>query len=191
MRWTAALALVVVIAGASLTATIFVPAEFREIVADAGLIVRGRVTDVRPIAVPGTGVESIVTVGVETVLKGAANGFVSLRVPGGELGGYRHVMLGAPVLRPGERAVFFLRRGSDSLWRPVGLSMGVYPVHNDPRTGQGLVRPPIVAGRTASLGPIVRGDTRRKNLAIQEFESLIQLIIAGRVGQAVPRGGRQ
>ena len=69
--------------------------------------------------------------------------------------------------------------------------MGVYPVHNDPRTGQGLVRPPIVAGRTASLGPIVRGDTRRKNLAIQEFESLIQLIIAGRVGQAVPRGGRQ
>lgn len=191
MRWTAALALVIVIAGASLTATVFVPAEFREIVADAGLIVRGRVTDIRSIAVPGIGVESIVTVGVETVLKGAANGFVSLRVPGGDTGRYRHVMIGAPVLRPGERAVFFLRRGNDTLWRPVGLSMGVYAVHNDPRTGQLLVRPPIVAGRTASLGPIVRGDARRKHLAIQEFESLVQLIIAGRIGQAVPRGGRQ
>ena len=107
MRWIFALAAAVWIAGASLAATVFVPTEFREIVADAMLIVRGRVTDVRPIAVPATGVESIVTVGVETVLKGAANGFVSLRVPGGDTGRFRHVMLGAPVLRPGERAVFY------------------------------------------------------------------------------------
>ncbi|HEY7475538.1 MAG TPA: hypothetical protein VH679_11035 [Vicinamibacterales bacterium] len=191
MRWIVTLAVAVWIAGASLAATVFVPTEFREIVADAGLIVRGRVTDIRPIDVPGTGVESIVTVGVETVLKGAANGFVSLRVPGGDTGRFRYVMLGAPVLRPGERAVFFLWRGNDALWRPVGLSMGVYAVHNDPQTGQLVVHPPIVAGRTASIGPVVRGDARRKLLAIQEFESLVQLIMAGRFGQAVPRGGRR
>ena len=189
MRWIFALAAAVWIAGASLAATVFVPTEFREIVADAGLIVRGRVTDVRPIAVPGSGVESIVTVGIETVLKGAANGFVSLRVPGGDTGRFRHVMLGAPVLRPGERAVFFLWRGNDAIWRPVGLSMGVYAVHNDPQTGQPFVHPPIVAGLTASIGPIVRGDARRKLLGMQEFESLVQLIMAGRFGQAVPRGG--
>jgi hypothetical protein len=48
-----------------------------------------------------------------------------------------------------------------------------------------------VPGRTTSIGPIVRGDPRRKLLPIQEFESLVQLIVAGRLGQAVPRGGRQ
>jgi hypothetical protein len=69
--------------------------------------------------------------------------------------------------------------------------MGVYPVHRDPRTGQALVRPPVVAGRTASVGPVIRGDSRRKLLGVQEFESLVQLIVAGRVGQAVPRRGRQ
>jgi hypothetical protein len=191
MRWTVALAVVLLVAGASLAATVFVPAEFKEIVADAGLIVRGRVTDVRPMSVPGGGVESIVTVGIETVLKGQANGFVSMRIPGGDAGRYRHVMLGAPVLRNGQRAVFFLKRGNDAVWRPIGLSMGVYPVHTDPQSGQSLVRPPVVAGRTASMGPVIRGDARRKHLGVQEFESLVQLIIAGRVGQAVPRGGRQ
>jgi hypothetical protein len=191
MRWLVALASVILVAGAPLAATVFVPAEFKEIVADAGLIVRGRVTDIRPMAAPGAGVESIVTIGVETVLKGGATGFVSMRIPGGETGRYRYAMLGAPVLRNGQRAVFFLKRGSDAIWRPVGLSMGVYPVHSDPQTGQALVRPPVVAGRTASAGPVIRGDSRRKLLGVQEFESLVQLIIAGRVGQAVPRGGRQ
>jgi hypothetical protein len=191
MRSTVALAFAVWMAGASLAATVFVPTEFREVVTDSALIVRGRVTDVRPVVLPDSRVESAVTIGVETVLKGAANGFVSVRVPGGTVGAVRHVTIGAPVLRPGERAVFFLWRGTDSLWRPVGLSMGVYAVQNDPRTGQPLVRPPLVPGRTTSIGPIVRGDPRRKLLPIQEFESLVQLIIAGRLGQAVPRGGRQ
>jgi hypothetical protein len=190
MRSIFALACALWVAGASLAATVFVPTEFREVVTDSGLIVRGRVTDVRTVVLPDSRVESAVTIGVENVLKGAANGFVSVRVPGGRVGGIRHVMVGAPVLRPGERALFFLWRGPDSLWRPVGLSMGVYAVHNDPRTGQPLVRPPIVPGRTTSIGPIVRGDPRRKLLPIQEFESLVQLIIAGRLGQAVPRGGR-
>ena len=190
MRWLIALAVAVWIAGASLAATLFVPAEFREIVADAGLIVRGHVNDVRVIEVQGSGVESNITIGVENVLKGAANGFISVRVPGGDVGRLRHVMLGAPVLRPGERAMFFLKRGSDSLWRPVGLSMGVYAINTDPLTGQALVHPPVVVGRTASVGPIVRGDSRRKLLAMQEFESLVRLVISGRVGQAVPRGGR-
>jgi hypothetical protein len=191
MRWIVGFATAVWICGASLVATVFVPTEFREVVSDATLIVRGRVTDVRPVVAPGSAVESAVTIGVETVLKGAANGFVSLRVPGGTTGRYRHVMIGAPVFRPGDRAVFFLWRGNDAVWRPVGLSMGVYAVQNDPRTGQPLVHPPVVPGRTASTGRVVRGDVRRKLLAMQEFESLVQLIIAGRYGRAVPRGGRQ
>ena len=191
MRSIVAFLFAVWAAGASLAATVFVPTEFRAVVTDSALIIRGRVTDVRAVVLPDSRVESAVTIGVETVLKGAANGFVSMRVPGGTVGEIRHVTVGAPVLRPGERAVFFLWRGSDSLWRPVGLTMGVYAVRNDPRTGQPVVRPPVVPGRTTSIGPVVRGDPRRKLLPMQEFESLVQLIIAGRLGQAVPRGGRE
>ena len=68
--------------------------------------------------------------------------------------------------------------------------MGVYDVLPDPQTGRPAVRPPVVMGRTASAGPVVRGDVRRKLLSIQEFESLVQLIMASR-GVAVPRGGRR
>jgi len=191
LRTLCVLGVAVLVGGTSLVATISVPAEFREIVSDAGLIVRGRITDVRGVVVPGAGVDSIATVAIETVLKGSAADFVSVRVPGGDVGRYRHVMVGAPTLRAGERAVFFLWRGGDNTWRPVGLSMGIYRVKSDPQTGQPVVNPPLVVGRTTSVGRVVRGDTRRKLLPIQEFESLVRLVIAGRTGQAVPRGGRQ
>jgi hypothetical protein len=181
---------VVVLAGVSVSATVFVPTEFREVVAEAGLIVRGRVTDVRSVDVPGRGVDSIATVAVENVIKGNPTQFVAVRVPGGVSGRYRQVLVGAPVLRAGERAVFFLWSDADGIWRPVGLSMGVFDVLPDPQTGRPTVRPPVVMGRTASAGPVVRGDVRRKLLSIQEFESLVQLVMASR-GVAVPRGGRQ
>ena len=74
---------VVVLAGVSVSATVFVPTEFREVVAEAGLIVRGRVTDVRSVDVPGRGVDSIATVAVENVIKGNPTQFVAVRVPGG------------------------------------------------------------------------------------------------------------
>jgi hypothetical protein len=190
MRSILAVALALFLAGVSVSATVFVPTEFREVVADAGLIVRGHVTDVRTVDVPGRGVDSIATVAVENVIKGNASQFVPVRVPGGVSGRYRDVLVGAPVLGAGARAVFFLWRDGDGIWRPVGLSMGVYDVQPDPQTGRPVVRPPVVAGRTAALGPVVRGDARRKLLSVQEFESLVQLIMASR-GVAVPRGGRQ
>src|SRR5262249_32627184 len=96
-------------------------------------------------------------------------------------GGSRFVMVGAPDFRIGERALFFLKRSSDNAWRPVGLSMGVYPIRAEPLTGQPVVDPPLVAGRTATAGQhVVRGDTRRKSMSAREFESLAQLMQAAR-----------
>jgi hypothetical protein len=154
---------VVLPAGASVT----IPTEFREVVRDASLIVRGRVTDVRSESVPGTGIESIATLAVESVVKGRASGFVYVRVPGGEVGRSRVVMVGAPTFRPGQRAVFFLRP-----------------------TGRAVVAPPLVGGITeARSGPAVRGDTRRRLMPVQDFESLVKLVMASTAGQAVIRGG--
>ena len=166
--------------GATAAATVFIPTEFREVVADAGLIVRGHITDVRPITISG-GVETVGTIAVENVLKGQSDGFVSIRVPGGAIDGRRFVMVGAPELRVGEQALFFLKRGADNVWRPVGLSMGVCLVHPDAATGRPVIDPPLVPGRTATAGQMVtRGDPRRRPMTVQDFEALVQLVVAAR-----------
>jgi len=179
-------------AAVSLRADLTIPAEFRVVVNDASLIVRGRVTDVRSIEVPGAGIDSIATVAVENVLKGQASAFVYVRVPGGVVNGKRFVMIGAPNFRVGQRAFLFLRPGvTDTAFRPIGLTMGVYPIQTDPKTRRVLVEPPIVAGRTTSAsGAIVRGDRRRQSLSVTDFESIVRLSVASRPGLVVPRGGK-
>src|SRR5688572_15863384 len=114
MRRTRLLATVMVglvLTAGTLFASTFLSAEFREVVSEASTIVRGRVTDVRTIRSLEGDVESVVTIAVEASLKGSAEAFVAMRVPGGTIGRYRTVMPGAPVLKVGEHAVFFLKRG--------------------------------------------------------------------------------
>jgi hypothetical protein len=160
------------------SATVSVPAEFREIVSDATCIVRGHVTDVRGIVVPDRGIESIVSIGVDAVLKGDATDFVSIMVPGGLVGRYRSEMVGAPRLGAGERAVFFLKRDRNNVWRLVGLSMGLYRVQSPPLGGVDVVNPPLVVGQTADAGIVLRGDARRRPIAVSEFESLVRVVMA-------------
>ena len=178
-QWLVAAALVA--AAASLQASLIIPAEFREVVGGASLIVRGTVTDVRTITTPERRVESVATVAVASVLKGDVVSFVSVLVPGGAVGNRRFVRIGAPTFRQGQQAVLFLRRDSGGQWRPVQLGMGVYRVHTDRMTGQARVEPPVLAGwSTAPVGRVVRGDARRQSVAVPEFESLVRLIVAGR-----------
>lgn len=160
-----------------LFASTFLSAEFREVVTDASTIVRGRVTDVRAVRSTVGDVESVVTIGVDSVLKGTADAFVTMRVPGGTIGRYRTVMTGAPVMKVGDQAVFFLKRGpANALW-PVGLTQGIYRVR-PARVGGGLVHAPVLPGVTTNtVGPVVRGDSRRKTLPVTEFESLVRLVL--------------
>jgi hypothetical protein len=179
------------LAGSFLAASETIPTQFREVVADATLIVRGHVTDVRAFVAPGGDVQTAATVAVDSVIKGQPDTFVSVRVPGGEIGRYRYVMVGAPTFRVGESAVFFLKQGSDNAWRPIGLTMGVFRVQADPSTGRAVVHPPVVSGSTSpGRGPVVRGDSRRQLMPVSDFESLVRLVIASPRNVAIPRGGR-
>jgi len=163
----------------TLFASTFLTAEFREVVAESATAVRGRVTDVRAVRSAAGDVESVVTIAVDTVLKGAAGTFVSMRVPGGVIGRYRTVMVGAPVMRVGDQAVFFLKRGTGNTWWPVGLAQGIYRVRAS-RTGTATVAAPVLSGVTTNaIGPIVKGDPRRKAMPLGEFESLVRLVAAG------------
>jgi hypothetical protein len=174
--------------GRPLVASVLVPTEFREVVADATLIVRGRVTDVRGVVVPGSGIDTIGTVLVDAVVKGTPSEFVAVRIPGGTVGRSRWIVVGAPTVAVGDRAVFFLKRGSDNALRPVGLSMGIYPVRVESPSGRAVVDPPAVIGRTASPGAIVRGDPRRRPMPVQEFESLVRMVMAAKTVPAKGAG---
>ncbi|HVT48815.1 MAG TPA: hypothetical protein VHD57_13570 [Vicinamibacterales bacterium] len=165
-----------------LQATVVTPIGVPDLVGQAALIVRGRITDLRAVIPPEGGIATMATVAVTTTLKGDAGPFVAVRVPGGVIGRDRVVTIGAPVLRIDEEAIFFLERGPDHLWQPLGLSAGVVAVRADAVSGAPVVMPPVLAGRTASVGPVVRGDVRRRPMAVESFESIVRIVLAAQRG---------
>lgn len=182
---------VLVLAVVPLSAHTVLPTAFPEVVAQSSLILRGRVTDVRAVKDPISGVESIATVAVDHVIKGGSSPFVSVHVPGGLIGRTRTIVSGAPTLREGDHAVFFLKRAADNGWHPIGMSMGIYRVRLDTRTGLPIVNPPVVAGETAAAsGPVVRGDVRRQPYSVSEFESLVRLVMLTKTPAAPVRRSR-
>jgi hypothetical protein len=186
-------ALLVTLAVTSLSATLSVPTDLADAIRGASLIVRGRVTATRAFADVANGpVTTAVTVAVSDVIKGAVAGtrgepaFVTFRVPGGELGRYRHVTVGAPTFATNDEAFLFLKRAPDGSMWPVGLSAGVYFVRTGAFPGSREVNPPLVMGYTASVGQVVRGDVRRKPMPAQEFASLVRLVFASQSAAGTP-----
>jgi hypothetical protein len=187
MRSLAVLSIAFACAGsASIAATVIAPYTLRDLAAEAAVIVRGQVTDLRGVVIRGRGIESIATVAVERTLKGSVDAFVYVQVPGGSVGRYRRVVVGAPRLRQGERAVFFLARGPGGAWRPFGLAAGVVRVLPGAIEGRAVVHPDILIGATPAAGAIVRGDPSRTAVPVADFEAMIQELLAGRATRSAP-----
>jgi hypothetical protein len=123
-------------------ATVLAPTDFPELVRGAGAIVHGRVLDVRAEWVEGGRMmTSTVTLDVIEYLKGDLGPSISFMVPGGELGRYRNIVLGAPVFSPGEEVIVFLNWRGSSRPYVLGLNMGVFRTVRDTATGRRMVRP--------------------------------------------------
>ena len=163
---------IVVLSSAFLRATTILPADFAEMVDGSQLIVHGAVVDVRSQAIGGRGtIETFVTVAVVTPLKGEFVSAVVFRVPGGQVGRYRRVMVGAPQFTAGEEVVLFLSGRAPSVPMPFGLHQGVYRVTRT--SGRAMVAPlvPDAAGR------VVRGDPARRPLALDAFARDVRAIL--------------
>src|SRR5918996_720267 len=94
----------------SLSATVLLPAEFREIVSGSQIIVHGRVIDVRAEWIDGRRrIESVITLDASAFYRGTPASTVTFRVPGGQIGRYKSVTVGAPEFRAGDEAVLFLK----------------------------------------------------------------------------------
>jgi hypothetical protein len=165
-------------------ATVLVPIEFRELVAAAPVIVHGRVVDVRSEFVDGRrAVETFVTVEAAEYLKGSLGTHLTVRVPGGQLGRYRTVFVGAPEFRDGDEVVLFLKGNGSALPFIIGLSQGAFRVVADAGSGRRMVTTPIVMGRAdGAAETVVRGDVTRKPLPIESFRDLVRQVIASQGG---------
>ena len=137
------------------------PATFDELVRESQAVVYGRVVSVegRWTADRRT-IESVVTLAAVEHFKGAATETTTFRVPGGEAGGRRLIVAGAPAFTPGDAVVVFLRGQVPAMPSPVGLSLGVYRVAPDPRSGALLVVPTPVRAADAP-GRVMRGGPGR------------------------------
>jgi hypothetical protein len=168
-------ALALLVAGVPAAGTVVVPTDVGELARDADAIVRGHVVALRAQWIDDRqSIETIVTMDAETYLKGDWGSSPHFRVPGGQIGRYRRIVVGAPEFAPGQHVIVFLGSRSGSVPHLLGLGQGVFRVV---RGGDGwVVTPPAVLG--GAPGPIVRGDPRRRPASLSDFERTVRALAA-------------
>jgi hypothetical protein len=169
IRGIATVALFVLATGAAARATTLVPVDVATLAREARTIARGSVVRVESQWMDGRrGMETIVMLQVESSIKGPSAQTVRFRVPGGQLGRYRHVVVGAPVFGAGQRVVVFLSAEGATLPHVLGFNQGVFRVAS--QSGALVVVPPPYMSRAALPARIVRGDPSRRAMALGDFE---------------------
>jgi hypothetical protein len=145
------------------SATVLLPADLQTVVSESGVIVHGQVVDVRSmVAAPPHGIETLVTVAVVEAVKGNPGPRVTFRVPNGQVGRYRRVLVGAPEFAAGDEVVVFLRGGAPAVPSLFGLNQGVYRVA---RTGGA---PTVVMREGRTRGPLPLAAFMRQIDAVVE-----------------------
>jgi hypothetical protein len=165
-------------AGASGRATVLLPADLGVLVRGAQAVVHGRVAAVRAEWVDGRRrIDSLVTVAADEYFKGDFGPAVTFRAPGGEIGRYRSVMVGAPVFQEGDDVVLFLNARGPSIPYVLGLSQGVFRVVTDPRSSARLVTPPALLAGTVEAA-VTRGDPARRPVPLAAFGAEVRRLAA-------------
>jgi hypothetical protein len=175
---TCAIVLAVVMT-ARVHATVVLPAEFREVVAGSTIIAHVQIVEVRPEWADGRRrIDSLVSASVVSYLKGGNSGrTIAFKVPGGELGRYRSVTVGAPVFKPGDEAVLFLSSSDGAPLHVFGLNQGVFRVRPDPVSGRRMVVTPIVVASGEAPEKITRGSAVRRPLALEDFGAQVRAVL--------------
>lgn len=174
-------------AGAPLSATTLVPADFAQMARESEVIVRGTVVNLRSqMTGPRRTIETVITLSVADTIKGTAGAQTVFRVPGGRVGRLRRVMIGAPDFTTGDEVILFLKGRAPAIAMPYGLSQGVYRIAR--RAGGAVVTPAVAA----AAGRVVRGDPSRRPLDPEAFARQVQLALSDApvqppVRRAVPR----
>lgn len=160
------------------SATVYLPADFGEMVASSTFVVHGSVVDVRSDTISDRrGIVTYVTVDVAQPLKGAPGESVTFLVPGGQIGRYERIVVGAPQFDRGDEVILFLAARGPSIPYVFGLSQGVYRVSR--ASGRALVMPLAALARQGEAntsGRLVRGDPARRPLPLDDFVREVRLL---------------
>jgi hypothetical protein len=158
-------------------ATVFIPADFTQIVTESRAIIHGRIVDVRARTTGDRrSIETLVTLAAVEHLKGNLGSTVTFKVPGGQVGRYRRVLVGAPVFEPGDDVIVFLTARGPSIPYLYGLSQGVYHIARA-ADGREVVTPPPVMARGVGAERVVRGDPARRPLPVDEFARKVREVL--------------
>jgi hypothetical protein len=163
------------VAGVALEATVIIPASLGDLVTGARAIVHGHVVAIEPRWAEGRRqIETLVTIRVEEYLKGDLGGEVTFKVPGGQMGPYRRVVVGAPTLREGDEIVVFLNAQGPAVPWISGLNQGVFRVAQN-AAGVKVVIPGVslTAGENAA---VVRGQPLRERPALRAFSEQVRVL---------------
>jgi hypothetical protein len=153
-------------------ATVLIPTDLATLSRTATVIARGQVVavDARWTDDRRT-IETLVTLQTETYLKGPLSETLQFRVPGGMLGRFRNIVVGAPTFAVGDRVVVFLGAHGPTIPFVLGLGQGVYRI-GVTSAGASMVSPPPIDGDT--IGPIVRGTATRVPASLADFEHQVR-----------------
>jgi len=179
MRKFVCFSLVIVLRSTALHATLVLPADLGDLAREARSIARGRVAAVdAQWSDDRRTIETLVTLEVDLYLKGALGPMVQFRVPGGAVGRYRRIFVGAPEFSIDQHVIVFLGAQGPSVPYVLGLSQGVFRLVQDGDRNGWLVMPPPVlpAGAVVAL---VRGDPARRSMPLADFEQRVRALAGG------------
>ena len=117
-------------------------------------------------------IETLVTLRVDAYLKGQLGSTLQFHVPGGRLGRFDSVMIGAPTFGVGQNVIVFLGARGPSVPYLLGLGQGVFRLA--PGAGGWLVTPPALVPSTSGRTPVVRGDVSRRPVPLADFSRQVR-----------------
>ena len=171
-----ALVLFLLLLAAPAAATVYVPVDFADMVTTSKIIVHGRVVNVRSEpTVDRSTIATYVTLDVDQPLKGRVGESITFRVPGGQVGRYRRVVVGAPRFDRGDEVIVFLTSRGPSIPYLFGLSQGVYRVSR--ASGRAVVAPPAIVANSPGAERVVRGDPARRALPLEAFAREVRSVV--------------
>ncbi len=181
MRRLAIASALIFIVASQARATVLIPADLGDLARGARTIASGTVVDVQPRWTPGRRtIETLVTLEVEDYLKGALGGTVQFLVPGGRMGRYRSIFVGAPTFARDDRVIVFLGARGPGIPYVLGLSQGVFRLVRAAGRSGWLVTPPPVLPSTVGAVPVVRGDALRRPMPLVDFSRRVRELAAVR-----------
>src|SRR5437899_275361 len=165
-RSLAPLAVLALLAGPA-RATTFVGVSEHILARAADAIVIGTVEQIETVAGGDGTISTLVTLDVEEAVKGHVERRLTLKQPGGSIGGRALWIAGGPRFRTGERQLLFLSAAADGTARTTALGMGQFVLRPHPRTGATLaerrVDGLVVGDRPLRCVPLAR---LRRTLAL-------------------------